>query len=89
MEFAKDAYVIALDEMNKRNLLLEEGKDKREKREADLVEKVKALNTKITTEDERRRQRKALYSKLATLNGWGKGKQRDAVLKEIEVLDAL
>ena len=70
-------------------MLLEEGRGRRELREADLVDKVEKLNTKITTEDERRRQRKALYSKLATLNGWGKGKQREAVLKEIELLDAL
>ena len=69
--------------------ILEEGRERREQRETNLMEQVETLNTKITTEDERRRQRKALYSKLATLNGWGKGRQRDAVLKEIEVLDAL
>jgi len=76
--------------------LLEEGRERRENREANLMEQVKTLSTKVTTEEERgrqreerRRQRKALYSKLATLNGWGKGKEREAVLKEIEVLDAL
>jgi len=76
--------------------LLEEGRERREKRETNLMEQVKALNTKITTEEERgrqreerRRQRKALYSKLATLNGWRKGKEREAVLKEIEVMDNL
>lgn len=69
--------------------LLEEGRGLREQRETDLRKQVNTLNTKITTEDERRRQRKALYSKLATLNGWRKGRQREAVLKEIEVLDAL
>jgi len=89
VESLKDAYTTALAEKDKRLLLLEEGRGEREEREAHLQEQVKTLNTKITTEDERRRQRKALYSKLATLNGWGKGKQRDAVLKEIEVLDAL
>ena len=89
VESLKDAYTTALAEKDKRLLLLEEGRGEREEREAHLQEQVKTLNTKITTEDERRRQRKALYSKLATLNGWGKGKQREAVLKEIEVLDAL
>ena len=69
--------------------LLEEGRGRREQRETGLREQVKTLNIKITTEEERRRQRKALYSKLATLNGWGKGNERKAVLKEIEVLDAL
>ena len=68
--------------------LLEEGRERREQRETALREQVKTLNTKITTEDERRRQRKTLYSKLATLNGWGKRKQRKAVLTEIGELDA-
>jgi len=89
VESLKDAYTTALAEKDKRLLLLEEGRGEREEREAHLQEQVKTLNTKITTEDERRRQRKALYSKLATLNGWRKGKEREAVLKEIEVLDAL
>ncbi len=69
--------------------LLEEGRERRQQRETALREQVQALNTTITTEEERRRQRKDLYSKLATLNRWGKGKQREAVLKEIEGLDAL
>ena len=69
--------------------LLEEGRETREQRETDLRGQVKALNTKITTEEERRRQRKALYSKADSLKGWGKRKQLKAVLKEIEGLDAL
>ena len=68
--------------------LLEEGRERREQRETGLREQVKSLNTTITTEGERRRQRKALYTKLATLNGWRKSKERKAVLKEIEGLDA-
>lgn len=74
-------------------LLLPDGRtpeDLQKDRDEAIQNKIEVVRLRSDKEAEqgRSQQRKALYAKLAMLNGWSQRKQRQAVLKEIERLDA-
>ncbi len=64
-------------------------RDETQRHLKELLDEKRASHAREEGRRERQHQRKALYSKMATLNGWGKRKERKAVLKEIEGLDDL
>jgi len=86
----RDAYQIALKEMGGKVALLEEGREKQKEREDALQTEITTLKQTVWTEQQKREQRQLLYARLSELDGkWGRSKERQAIRKQLEGLDAL
>ena len=84
----KDAYETALGSLNTQVKLLEEGRERREEREANLRTEIVTLTQETAREAQKATTRQHLLDRLTKLNGWRGRKERGVLVRQLQELEA-